>query len=106
MKAYILFVCLMALNAGGASFRLPHQGSDGQGKAYSRVPSIHRQALVQAIDQMVDLQRRRQWGKIYDLLDETDKSGSKDGFVRKASRGPKLLNFSVRTVTPFRAICG
>jgi len=97
MKAFGLFLWLVVLNCG-TPFQLSRDAS-GQKSAYDGVPGVHRKALADSVERMVYLQRTRQWAKIYDLLDKNDRTDSKDNFVRKASRGPKLLAFSPKNAT-------
>jgi hypothetical protein len=68
--------------------------SYAQTSQYQAAPAEYRDALKRAVDQMVELQKQRQWDKIYDLLPSDNKKGSRQDFVRDSARRANLIAFT------------
>lgn len=99
MRFWNLF-CGLLITVASLSVVYAAQSVTEQASGMSRVPPGDRAALAQAVNRMVELQESRDWEKVYELLPDAYKTDSKASFVKKASRGPRLIEFFVDEVTP------
>jgi hypothetical protein len=95
----ISFVAFVFLTLYFASPR-SEQHKVPENDAYAAVPTGDREALRELVNELIELQKQQQWSKMYDIVPVSDKSQSRDDFVRQHTRGSRLIDFDVDAVTP------
>src|SRR5713226_3323210 len=94
MKKAMVFFALVFAVMGSAIPR--SQQNDGPHKQiYDTVPPDHRESLRKLVNQMTELEKQRQWDKIYDLIATPYRMGSREEFARSYARTSRLIDFEV-----------
>lgn len=91
-------IALVLVTLGVASAR-SQQNKLPDSDAYAAVPADRREALKELVGEMTELQKQRQWSRIYDIMPASDKTESREDFVRKHVRASRLVDFDVDAVT-------
>jgi len=85
--------------AGLGAVNLRSQQNDSPRKdPYDTVPADYRDSLRQLANRTTELEKQRQWDKLYDLMSEPYRLEAREEFVRNHARTSRLIAFEVSDV--------
>jgi hypothetical protein len=94
MQIFLLFVLMFA----GRTNLVSQQTESANKEPYRTVPADYREPLRLLINRVIELEKQRQWEKLYDLMSPPYRTNSRDEFVRSHSQTSRLIEFDVDQV--------
>jgi len=84
-------LAFVGLILGGHKLQRAQQ--EDKKELYDAIPEEHRASLKRQIVQMVELQKKRQWSTIYDMISTHFAVEPKDKFISQNAHTSQLLDF-------------
>jgi hypothetical protein len=97
MTRIAIFLLYALLSAGWTNLVF-QQTETTSNEPYRTVPADYREPLRLLINRIIELEKQRQWQKLYDLMSPSYRTDSRDEFVRSHSRTSRLIEFNVDQV--------
>jgi hypothetical protein len=92
-RMVVAALIVMGVAFGGLKLQCAQHGEKKE--PYDAVPEDCRASLKRQIVQMVELQKKRQWSTIYDMVSTHFRVEPKDEFIRRNAHTSQLLDFYV-----------